>query len=174
MSLDDDLRRVLRNIPDFPKPGINFKDITPLLQDGPLFRRTCEWLAGEASRLKAGVLAGVEARGFLFAAGAATLLGMGVVPLRKKNKLPAKKVSVTYDLEYGQDTMEAHADAVRPGEGVLLVDDLLATGGTAAAGCVLLEKLGARVVACRFVVELSFLSGREKLAGRDVLSVVKC
>jgi len=155
----------LRDVPDFPKPGIVFKDITPLLQDGDAFRACLEDLA-DCARMHAPTrIAGIESRGFLFGAPLAAMLGIGFVPIRKPGKLPWQTFAESYDLEYGEDTLEVHTDASAAGEPVYLVDDLLATGGTAEAGLKLLRRTGAEVVGCGFVVELAFLHGREALHG---------
>ncbi len=169
-----DLQRYIRNIPDWPKKGILFRDITPLLAEP-------EALAGAIDSLSAGFLsadvqyvAAVEARGFVFGAAVAEKLGAGFVPIRKKGKLPFETVSVSYDLEYGTDTLEVHRDAVGKGAKVLMVDDLLATGGTMAAACRLIEKLGGEIAGITFLIELGELRGREKLAGYRITSVMCC
>lgn len=168
-----DLATCIRDVPDFPKPGILFKDITPLLQDAAAFAQAIDELA--APHIGGGItkVAGVESRGFIFAAALAVRLEAGFVPIRKKGKLPYKTIRETYDLEYGQDTIEIHEDALVPGEKVLLVDDLLATGGTLAASARLLERLGADIVEIATVVELEFLNGREKLGGRPYRTLIK-
>lgn len=167
-----EIERAIRNVPDFPKPGIQFKDITPVLADARLFDGAMNLLV-EAHR-GAGVqkVVGIDARGFIFGAVAAIKLGAGFVPVRKKGKLPWDTHEQSYDLEYGSATVAIHRDAVQPGERVLLVDDLLATGGTAAAAMHLLEKLGAQVVGLDFLIELKFLDGRAKLAGHPVRSLI--
>lgn len=165
------LKKIIRDIPDFPKPGIVFKDITPVLSDREAFPRVIDMLA--ARYLKGiDVVAGIESRGFIFGAPLALKLGASFVPIRKKGKLPYKVIEASYDLEYGSATIEIHEDAVREGQRVLIVDDLLATGGTAAAACNLIDKLGATVMECAFVIELAFLNGREKLES-PVYSIVK-
>ena len=171
-SVDALLRSRLRDIPDFPKPGIIFKDLTPLLADAHAWKQVCDALAEPFHGKKIGRVLGIESRGFLYGIAVAERLGVGFVPVRKPGKLPAKTVRETYALEYGQDSLEMHADALVAGQEVLVVDDLLATGGTAAATCRLVEKLGARVHACAFAVELGFLKGREKLAGRKIVSLL--
>jgi adenine phosphoribosyltransferase len=171
MSVDELLRSRLRDIKDFPKPGIVFKDLTPLLADARAWKEVCDALAAPFEGKVSRVL-GIESRGFLYGISIAERLGVGFVPVRKPGKLPAKTVRETYALEYGQDSLELHADSLVKGQEVLVVDDLLATGGTAAATCRLVEKLGATVHACAFAVELGFLNGREKLAGRKVVSLV--
>lgn len=166
------LRQLIREVPDFPKPGINFYDITTLLKDADGLRQTIDALADLTSDEKVDTVIGVESRGFIFAAPLAYKLGAGFVPVRKPKKLPAEKVSVSYDLEYGQDTLEMHKDAVGEGHRVLIVDDLLATGGTAKAVVDLVEGLGGKVAGLLFVVELDFLKGRNKFNGYDVRSLI--
>jgi adenine phosphoribosyltransferase len=167
-----DLKRFIRDVPDFPKPGILFKDITPLLRDGPALRASIERLGETLRGRKVDAVAGIESRGFLFAATLATRLGVGLIPLRKPNKLPYQKLTESYSLEYGSDSLEMHADAIRKGERIALVDDLLATGGTMSAACRLVERGKGEVVACLFVIELSFLKGRDRLTGRSVESLL--
>jgi len=169
----DDLRRLIREVPDFPKPGINFYDITTLLKHPEGLRKTVDALAQSFEGERVDTVIGIEARGFIFAPALAYHLGAGFVPVRKPRKLPAECVSVSYDLEYGQDTLEMHRDAVGQGHRVLIADDLLATGGTARAVCDLVEKLGGTVAGLGFVVELEFLPGRRKLEGYDVRSLIK-
>jgi adenine phosphoribosyltransferase len=169
----DDLKSLIREVPDFPKPGINFYDITTLLKHPQGLRRTVDALSAEFKGEKVDTIIGVEARGFIFAPALAYHMGAGFVPVRKPRKLPAECVSVSYDLEYGQDTLEIHRDAVGQGHRVIIADDLLATGGTARAVVDLVEGLGGIVVGLVFVVELEFLPGREKLAGHDVRSLIK-
>src|SRR6478672_8668192 len=166
------LRKLIREVPDFPKAGINFYDITTLLQDAEGLSNTIEALYGFVANEKVDTVIGVESRGFIFAAPLAYKLGAGFIPVRKPKKLPAEKVSVSYDLEYGQDTLEMHRDAVGEGHRVLIVDDLLATGGTARAVIDLVEGLGGKVVGLLFVVELAFLDGREKFNGYDIRSLI--
>ena len=161
---DLDLRRVIRGIPDFPKPGIMFRDITPLLADAAAFKESVRRMAAPYKKGDVDVVIGAESRGFIFAAGVALVLGAGFVPVRKKGKLPYKTASVSYALEYGTDTLQMHTDAVAPGAKVLMVDDLLATGGTMAACCEMVEKAGGKIVGVEFLIELSFLKGRDKLA----------
>jgi adenine phosphoribosyltransferase len=167
-----DLRTYIRNIPNWPKKGILFRDITPLLADRQAFAAAVEMLCVGFSMSHIDYVAAVEARGFIFGAAVAEKLGAGFVPIRKKGKLPAATESVTYDLEYGADTIEVHRDAVGRGAKVLMVDDLLATGGTMAAACRLIEKIGGHVAAVAFLVELKDLCGREKLAGYKVTSII--
>lgn len=162
----------LRDIPDYPKPGIVFKDITPLLQDAKAFAACIDDLADLADGLKATRIAGMEARGFLFGAPLAIKMGLGFLPIRKPGKLPWKTFAESYDLEYGQDTLEIHTDASAAGERVLLVDDLLATGGTAGASVKLVRRTGAEVIGCLFVVELGFLGGRKALHGLETRSLL--
>jgi adenine phosphoribosyltransferase len=169
----DDLKKLIREVPDFPKPGINFYDITTLLKDPDGLRKTVDALAGEYEGEKVDTVIGVEARGFIFAPALAYHMGAGFVPVRKPKKLPAECASISYDLEYGQDTLEIHRDAVGNGHRVIIADDLLATGGTAKAVCNLVEELGGTVVGLVFVVELEFLPGRQKLEGYDVRSLIK-
>ncbi len=184
-DLDVRLRAGIRDVPDYPSPGILFKDITPLLADHALFAEAVAALAtahgSSAQSLpvesllvdQIDLVAGIEARGFIFGAPVALALGAGFVPIRKSGKLPHTTVAAEYALEYGTATIEIHADAVQPGQRVLLVDDVLATGGTAQAAAHLLEGLGAKVVAVSFLIELGFLDGRQRLPGRDVRSLVR-
>jgi adenine phosphoribosyltransferase len=169
----DNLKALIREVPDFPKPGINFYDITTLLKHPEGLRNTVDALAWEFEGMKVDAVVGVEARGFIFAPALAYHLGAGFVPVRKPKKLPAECASISYDLEYGQDTLQIHRDAIGNGHKVIIADDLLATGGTARAVVDLVEGLGGEVVGLVFVVELEFLPGREKLAGYDVRSLIK-
>jgi adenine phosphoribosyltransferase len=169
----DDLKTLIREVPDFPKPGINFYDITTLLKHPEGLRRTIDAMAEQFRGTQIDTVVGIEARGFIFAPALAYHLGAGFVPVRKPRKLPAECASISYDLEYGQDTLEIHRDAVGEGHRVLIADDLLATGGTAKAVVNLVEDLGGRVAGLTFVVELEFLPGRQKLAGYDVRSLLK-
>jgi adenine phosphoribosyltransferase len=168
-----DLRKLIREIPDHPRPGILFYDLTTLLQDGPGFHALVDQLCDHYGGQKVDIVAGIEARGFIFAPALAYRLGAGFIPVRKPKKLPWKTVSETYQLEYGTDQLEIHQDAVKKGQRVLLCDDLLATGGTAAAAIALVRKLGGEVVGAAFAVELNFLNGRKKLPGVDVFSLLK-
>lgn len=168
----ENLRKLIREVPDFPKPGINFYDITTLLKDSEGLKQTIDALIEHNKNKQIDTVIGVESRGFIFAAPLAYHLGAGFVPVRKPKKLPAEKVSVSYDLEYGQDSLEMHKDAVGEGHRVLIVDDLLATGGTARAVVDLVEGLGGKVVGLSFVIELGFLKGREKFDGYEVRSLI--
>ncbi len=167
-----ELRRWVRDVPDFPKPGIIFRDVTPLLAHGPAFRTTVDSLAAPYAGAVDMVL-GIESRGFIFGAAVAYALGAGLAVVRKPGKLPADKIQAAYELEYGTDALEIHRDAFGSPTRVLIVDDLLATGGTASAACELVERLGGQVVACAFVIELTALGGRRRLAPRPVLSLIE-
>src|ERR687886_656742 len=169
----DHLKSLIREVPDFPKPGINFCDITTLLKHPEGLRNTVDALASQFEGEKIDTVIGIEARGFIFAPALAYHMGAGFVPVRKPRKLPAETASISYDLEYGQDTLEIHRDAVGKGCRVLIADDLLATGGTARAVTNLVEQLGGEVVGLVFVVELEFLPGRKRLEGYDVRSLLK-
>ena len=173
MTSLEKIKSAIRDVPDFPKPGIVFKDITPLLQNSELFKTTIERLAGPFQRKGITHVASIESRGFIFGAPAAYLLNAGYIPVRKKGKLPFKTLSHTYELEYGTDTLEIHADALDGSSRVLIIDDVLATGGTARATCQLVEKLKAKVAGLSFAVELEFLHGREKLRGYDVTALIR-
>ena len=168
-----DLKGFVRDIPDFPRPGIVFKDITPLLLDAAALDQAVSELAALARPLSVALVVAAEARGFILGAALARELGVGFVPARKPGKLPSETVSAEYVLEYGIDALEMHADALAGGIRVLVHDDLLATGGTAAAVCKLVEELGAVVAGCAFLVELSFLDGRARLAPHEVLTVIE-
>jgi adenine phosphoribosyltransferase len=169
----DKVKSLVRDVADFPKPGIVFKDITPLLQNGPLFQSTVEKMAGPFRRKGITHVASVESRGFIFGAPVAYILNAGYIPIRKKGKLPYKTASYSYELEYGTDTLEIHADALDASSRVLIIDDVLATGGTAVASCKLVEKLKAKVIGLSFFIELEFLHGREKLRGYDVITLLR-
>jgi len=169
----NNLKSLIREVPDFPKPGINFYDITTLLKHPDGLKETVDALAAEYEGTKVDVVIGVEARGFIFAPALAYHLGAGFVPVRKPRKLPSECASISYDLEYGQDTLEIHRDAIGNGHRVIIADDLLATGGTAKAVVDLVEQLGGQIVGLVFVVELEFLPGRKKLEGYDVRSLIK-
>ena len=168
----EDLKRLIREVPDFPKPGINFYDITTLLKDPNGLEETIDALTEHCRGLDIDTVIGVESRGFIFGAPLAYQLGVGFIPVRKAKKLPSETVSVSYELEYGTDSLEMHKDAVGEGHNVLIVDDLLATGGTARAVVDLVEKVGGKVAALLFVVELTFLNGRTKFDGYNVKSLV--
>lgn len=167
------LKELVRDVPDFPLPGILFRDVTPLLRDPRGLREVVEGFAEALRGVEVDVVAGIESRGFIFGAPLALALGAGFVPIRKPGKLPAEKIRREYALEYGTGALEVHADAVRPGERVLVVDDLLATGGTALASARLVEALGGTVAAAAFVIELSVLDGRAALAGYDVRALLR-
>jgi adenine phosphoribosyltransferase len=168
-----DLEKCIRDVPDFPKKGIIFKDITPLLGDYEALKETVEQLCKPYRNMGIQKVVGIESRGFIFGSIVAQCLKAGFVPIRKRGKLPAQVVSQSYDLEYGTDHIEIHADAIPAGAKVLMVDDLLATGGTMAAACKLVEKIGGKVAGVAFVVELEFLNGRRMLQGYDVHSLIK-
>mgnify|MGYP000113343380 CR=1 FL=1 len=168
----DRLRAAIRDIPDFPKPGIIFKDITPILGNPELLRMATDILADRCRRAGAEKIAAIDARGFVFGGAVCERLGLGFVPIRKQGKLPYKTYEQSYDLEYGSATLAIHQDAFKPGEKVVLIDDLLATGGTAAAAAKLIEKAGGRVVEIDFLIELTFLNGRERLSGYNVFSAI--
>jgi len=172
-SLERELKAAIRDIPDFPKKGIMFRDVTTLWKNGPLLRKCNDVLYRRYKGRKIDAVLGIEARGFVVGAPLAVSLGVGFVPLRKLGKLPGRKVSETYDLEYGTATLEIHTDAIEKGDMTLIVDDLIATGGTALAAAKLVEVLKGRVAGFAFVVELSGLKGREALEGYDIFSVVK-
>ena len=167
-----ELRGKIRDIKDFPTEGILFKDITTLLKDGPAWRFAVDALANQYQREQVDVVVGVESRGFIFGGAIAHQLRAGFVPVRKLGKLPAKTISVEYELEYGRDALAMHEDAIQPGQRVLAVDDLLATGGTMAATLRLIEQLGGKVVGVAFMIELAFLHGRDKLKNYPVHSLI--
>ena len=169
----DNLKKLIRDVPDFPKKGIIFKDITPLLQNPKGLRDTVEAISNHYKNKKIDIVVGVEARGFILAPTIAFNLGAGFVPIRKPGKLPYEKISMSYALEYGTDTLEIHKDGVRKGQQVLMVDDLLATGGTMSGCCKLIESLGGNVVGCAFLIELSFLNGKKALDKYDIYSLIK-
>jgi adenine phosphoribosyltransferase len=169
----EELKRFIRDIPDFPKKGILFRDITPLLKDPNAFRMVVSAICDRYRDKGVDLVAGIEARGFIFASAIAHSLGCGMVPVRKPGKLPYKTVKEEYELEYGTDAVEIHEDAISPGDKVLVVDDLIATGGTAAATVRLVERLGGKVVGIAFVVELKSLGGRKLLEGYDVTSLIQ-
>lgn len=167
-----EIEQAIRNVPDFPKPGIQFKDITPVLADARLFAGAIDLLTEKFVSKKVDAVVGIDARGFIFAAAAAVKLRAGFVPVRKKGKLPYRTHEQAYALEYGSATIAIHVDALKPGSRVLLIDDLLATGGTAAAAAQLVKRLGAEILEIGFLIELSFLHGREKLRGYPIRSLV--
>ncbi len=168
----EELKEAIREVPDFPKEGILFYDITTLLKDGRAFSKAVDALSSRYEGAQIDSVAAIEARGYIFGPTLAYRLGVGFIPVRKPGKLPARTIQETYELEYGTDTIEMHEDAVGKGQKILIVDDLLATGGTAAAACRLVEKAGGQVVECCFLIELSFLKGREKLGPRKVFSLL--
>ncbi|MGE5558056.1 MAG: adenine phosphoribosyltransferase [Bacillota bacterium] len=168
----ENLKEKIREIPDFPKPGISFKDISTLIKEGPAFQNVVEQMIRPFMQEKIDLVVGVESRGFIFAAPIACKLGAGIVIVRKPGKLPAETVKVTYQLEYGTDSLEMHKDAIKPGQTVLIVDDVLATGGTMAATAQLVENLRGKIAGFTFVIELDALNGRKKLAGKKVASLV--
>lgn len=167
-----DLKKVIRDVPDFPKPGIVFKDITPLLKDADAFRDSIDQFKKAFEGKGIRKICAIESRGFIFGAALAYAMGIPFVPVRKFGKLPWQKIGQEYALEYGTDTIEIHVDAVEKGEAVLVVDDVLATGGTAEALCKLLEKIGAKVVGLAFLMELDFLNGRNRLSGYNIVSLL--
>lgn len=167
-----DLAKYIRNIPDFPKPGIQFKDITPVLANPRLFSGSIDLLTQRFRPSDVDAVVGIDARGFIFAAAAAVRLQTGLVPVRKKGKLPYQTHEQDYALEYGSSTIAIHVDALKPGSRVLIVDDLLATGGTASAAAALVERLGGKILEIEFLIELKFLNGREKLKAHPVRSLV--
>jgi adenine phosphoribosyltransferase len=168
----ENLKQLIREVPDFPKPGINFYDITTLLKDKDGWRAVVEGMRTQYQATGPDIVLGIEARGFIFAPVVAYALNAGFVPMRKPNKLPAEVEKIEYALEYGSDSLEVHRDAIQPGQRVLIVDDVLATGGTAAAAARLVEKLGGEVTGLGFVIELDFLKGRTRLEGRPVWSLL--
>jgi adenine phosphoribosyltransferase len=170
--MSEDLKKYIRSVKDFPKPGIMFRDITTILKDPVAFKLTARLLFENAENLDINKVVGIESRGFIFGPLLSEKLDAGFIPIRKPGKLPAETVKETYSLEYGTDSIEIHRDAIQPGDKVLLHDDLLATGGTAEAACKLIEKLGGKVMQISFIIELSFLKGREKLKKYNVVSLV--
>lgn len=173
MSLEEKIRRQIRDVPNFPKEGIVFKDITPVLHDGALFKEITDFFAERYRKLSVDLVVGIESRGFVMGAPIATALGVGFVPVRKQGKLPYQSVEYSYDLEYGSATIEMHVDAVHKGQNVVILDDLLATGGTADAACKLVRGEGANIIECAFLIELSFLKGREKLKDQNIFSLIQ-
>lgn len=168
----DRVRNAVRDVVDFPKPGIIFKDITPILRDASLYKAVVDLFVSRLENQRLDCIVGIEARGFIFGGVVADRLGVGFVPVRKQGKLPARTITRTYDLEYGQAIVEVHADAFKEGDRAVLIDDLLATGGTAAATVELIEELGATVVEIDFLIELAFLNGRQRLPGRDIYAPI--
>lgn len=173
MNLTELIKSKIRDIPNFPKKGIVFKDITPMLQDRATFTKVIDNLAERYIPKKIDDIVAIESRGFIFGSALAYRLGAAFVPVRKKGKLPHQTVEASYELEYGTAEIEIHTDGVKPGNRVVVIDDLLATGGTAEAACALVEKVGGQVVECAFVVELAFLKGRQRLQGREIFSLVQ-
>ncbi|MDP2939044.1 MAG: adenine phosphoribosyltransferase [Candidatus Omnitrophota bacterium] len=169
----NELKKIIRTIVDFPKPGINFRDITTLLKEKGAFKRAVELLAKNFRKLNIDLVVAVEARGFILGGAVAYRLGAGFVPVRKKGKLPYKTMSASYELEYGTDVLEIHEDAIKPGNRILIVDDLLATGGTLKAVADLVTKFGAEIVGIAYLIELTDLKGREKLKDYNLLSIIK-
>ncbi len=169
-----ELREAIRTIPDYPKPGIMFRDVTTLFGDARAFRTTIDRMVQPFAGVRIDKVAGIEARGFIIGGAIAHQLSIGFVPIRKKGKLPWRTLAQSYDLEYGQDTVEIHEDAVKPGENVIVVDDLIATGGTCEAGIKLIERAGGTVVGCSFIVDLPELGGRKRIEamGKTVLTLV--
>jgi adenine phosphoribosyltransferase len=172
-DLIEKLRASVRDVPDFPKPGIVFKDITPILSDGALFKASIDVFLNRCRGKKIDKIVGIDARGFLFGSAVAYELGVGFVPIRKRGKLPYKTETAKYSLEYGEAEMEMHIDAISPGEQIVLVDDLLATGGTSAAAAMLIAKTGGELLEAQFLIELEFLNGRQKLVPTPVISFLK-
>ena len=168
----DALKKAIREVPDFPKPGILFYDITPILSDAKLFRQSIDVLCERHLKQKPKTVAAIDARGFIYGAAVAQKLGVGFIPIRKKGKLPFTTMDESYDLEYGSATISVHVDAVKKGDTILIVDDLLATGGTAAACARLIERLGGKIAEIAFLVELAGLKGRAKLTGHPVFSAI--
>jgi len=169
----DDLKKLVRDVPDFPKKGIIFKDITPLLQNPEGLREAVETISNHYKNKKIDIVVGAEARGFILAPTIAFNIGAGFVPVRKSGKLPYEKISMSYALEYGTDTLEIHKDGIKKGQQVLMVDDLLATGGTMTACCKLVESLGGKIIGCAFLIDLTFLNGKKALNKYDVFSLIK-
>ncbi|MFH1655729.1 MAG: adenine phosphoribosyltransferase [Candidatus Omnitrophota bacterium] len=169
----NELKKYIRDIPDFPKEGILFKDITTLLKDKDAFRKAVNLLAKDYQKQNIDIVVAIEARGFILGGAVAHRLGAGFVPVRKKGKLPSKSISQTYDLEYGTDTLEIHEDAIKPGARVLILDDLLATGGTVKAVAELVKKLQGEIVGIAFLIELKFLKGKQKIKDYPIVSLIK-
>jgi adenine phosphoribosyltransferase len=170
---EQDLADLIRNVPDFPIPGIQFKDITTLLREGPAFRQVIDRLVERYRERPLDAVVGIESRGFIFSAPLAYSLGVGLIPIRKPGKLPADTYQIEYALEYGTNKLEIHRDALQPGTRVVVMDDLLATGGTVSAACKLVEQAGGVVEELGFLIELSFLNGREQLRGYEIFSMIR-
>jgi adenine phosphoribosyltransferase len=170
--MNNQLKAAVRDVPDFPIKGVLFKDITPILQDGKLFRQAVDAIADRHKGRKMDAVVGIDARGFIFAGAVAYKLGVGLVPVRKKGKLPYKTVVTSYTLEYGSETSEMHVDALKKGDNVIIVDDLLATGGTAMAAATLVKRLGGNIIEIDFLIELSFLKGRDRLKEHPVFAAI--
>jgi len=168
----NELKKIIRDVPDFPKKGIIFKDITTLIKDPSAFKNSIKLLLKECKKYSVDKVVGIESRGFIFGTPVALELKAGFVPIRKPGKLPAETISETYELEYGTDSIQIHKDAIKPGDKVIIIDDLLATGGTAQAACKLIEKCGGKPVLIAFIIELAFLNGRDKLKGRNVFALL--
>ena len=173
VELETEIRAAIRDVPDFPKPGIIFKDITPLLANPALFARVTDAMADHFADRNVSHVVAMESRGFILGAPVAQRLGAAFIPVRKKGKLPFKTERVEYALEYGTDSLEVHFDACPPGSEVLIVDDVLATGGTAAATCSLIERVGGRIAGCAFLIELAFLHGVQRLDGREIFALTR-
>ncbi len=169
----EELKKLIRDVPDFPKKGIIFKDITTLLQNGPIFKKAIDSILNHYKDKKIDKIVAIESRGFIIGAPLAYKLHVGIIPIRKKGKLPYKTVNETYELEYGTDTLEAHEDAIKPGERILIVDDLLATGGTSNATVKVVKKLKGKIVGIAFLIELTFLNGIKQFREYDVFSLIK-
>ncbi|HLA69319.1 MAG TPA: adenine phosphoribosyltransferase [Bacteroidota bacterium] len=168
-----DLSSSIRSVPDFPRRGIVFRDITTLLKDPAAFKEALDVFSSRYKSVPVDKIVGIESRGFIFGAALADRLNVGFIPARKPGKLPATTLKEEYELEYGRDSIEIHADAIHPGDRILVHDDLLATGGTASATCRLVERMGGTIVGCCFLIELSFLSGKERLRGYDLFSIIQ-
>lgn len=168
-----DLRALIRNVEDFPKPGIVFRDITTLIKNGPALDQAAAELADHFRAKQPDLVIGVESRGFIMGIAVALKLGVGFIPARKRGKLPAQTIEAEYQLEYGTDSIEIHSDAIEPGQKILLIDDLIATGGTAEAACKLIEQAGGEIIGCGFLIDLAFLNGTQKLAQYEVHSLIQ-
>lgn len=170
--MTEDLKKKIRTVPHWPKKGVMFRDITTLIKDGEGFRKACDLLYEQYKNKNIDMIAGIESRGFVFGSVLAYKMGKGFVLIRKPGKLPAETVSQEYELEYGRDSVQMHADAIKPGDRVLIVDDLLATGGTMEAACALVQKVGGKVVGCAFVIELPELGGRKKIGNFEIFKLI--